>query len=185
MHVEICIFYRLAAWLLAAWLLAACTSATNEANLPASSQPPLERIVPSATMLPTPTAYPWNSANEVMSGLCFESVADAAGKTFIIRSADELARFFDLADNSQLCRRPVRRATFDFSGDTFLVGLWSKTVGCKARHDVVGVRRDDVALTYVISLRLVVDGGCAYELVRPFWIALSGLAGYDVRLLVQ
>ncbi len=120
-----------------------------------------------------------------MSGLCFESVADAAGQTFVIRSADELTRFYDLADNSQLCRHLVERTIVDFSGGRMLVGLWSKAVGCKARHDVINVQRDDVARTYIIHLRLVVETGCPYELVRPFWIGLSGLADYDVRLLVE
>jgi hypothetical protein len=119
-----------------------------------------------------------------MSGLCFESVADAAGRTFVIRSADELAQFYDLADESELCRRPVRRASFDFSGGRVLAGLWSRAVGCTARHEVTAVQRDDTARAFVIALRLVVEGGCDYELVRPFWIGLSGVSGYDVRLMV-
>jgi hypothetical protein len=47
------------------------------------------------------------------------------------------------------------------------------------------VARDEVARTYVVSLRLVIEGNCGYDLVRPFWIGLSGLAGYDIRLRVQ
>jgi hypothetical protein len=120
-----------------------------------------------------------------MNGLCFESVYDAAGRTFVIRSADELAQFYDLADNSQLCRRPVRRASFDFSGDRILVGMWSRAVGCTAQHRVVSTIRDDQARTVLITLRLMVEGVCNYELVRPFWISLSGVAEYDVRLVVQ
>jgi hypothetical protein len=112
-------------------------------------------------------------------------VADAAGQTFVIRSADELTRFYDLADNSTLCRHPVERAVVNFSNGGVLAGLWSRAVGCKSRHDVISIERDDVAHTYVVRLRLVVEAGCSYELVRPFWIGLSGMADYDVRLLVE
>lgn len=120
-----------------------------------------------------------------MSGLCFESVYDAAERTFVIRSDAELTAFFDLADNSALCRHPVQRSSFDFTGGRLLIGLWSKALGCSAQHEVTNIQRDDVAKIYAISLRLVVQIGCNYELVRPFWIGLSDLSGYDVRLLVQ
>ena len=134
---------------------------------------------------PTQSQYPWTDENAVMSGLCFESVYDAAGRTFAILSDGDLQRFFDLADHSQLCRHPVGRGSFDFEGDRLLIGLWSKAVGCTAHHEVSRVNRDDVARTFIVSLRLVVETGCDYELVRPFWIGLSDLPGYDVRLLVQ
>lgn len=179
MHVEMRIF--LGVLLL---LIAACAPAPTPEARQGTPFEVVERIAPPPTLPPTPTPYPWTDAASVMSGLCFESVYDAAGRTFVIRSADELAAFFDLADNSQLCRHPVTRGSFDFSGGTALVGLWSRAVGCKARHEVADVRRDDVARTYEIRLRLVVDGGCNYELVRPFWVGLSGLAGYDIRLVV-
>jgi hypothetical protein len=141
--------------------------------------------IPPTSALPSPTPYPWVDANTVMSGLCYESVADAAGQTFVIRSAEALTRFYDLADNSELCRHPVERAVVDFSNGGVLVGLWSKAVGCKALHEVIGVQRDDVAHTYVVRLRLLVEPGCSYELVRPFWIGLTGMADYDVRLLLE
>jgi hypothetical protein len=139
----------------------------------------------STPLPPTATLYPWTDASDMMSGLCFEAVYDAAGRTFVIRNADELTQLYDLADNSKLCRRPVRRASFDFSGDRFLAGLWSRAVGCAAQHEVVNINRDDTARTYTVTLRLVVEGDCNYELVRPFWIGLSGVSGYDVRLVVQ
>lgn len=134
---------------------------------------------------PSPTPLPWADASDVMSGLCFESVNDAAGRVYVIRSADVLARFYDLADESELCRRPVRRASFDFSGGRILVGTWSRAVGCTARHEVVAVQRDDTTRALVIALRLVVESDCNYELVRPFWIALDGVSDYDIRILVQ
>jgi hypothetical protein len=179
-HVEMRIFFGILIL-----LLAACSPTQSPPETQTTTVQVVERILPSATPPPTSTPYPWTDATSVMSGLCFESVYDATGRTFIIRSADELTQFFDLADNSQLCRHPVARGSFDFSGGTVLVGLWSRAVGCKARHEVADVARDDVARTYVVSLRLVIEGGCGYDLVRPFWIGLSGLAGYDIRLRVQ
>ncbi len=137
------------------------------------------------SITPAATAYPWTDANAVMSGLCFEAVYDAAGRTFVIHNADELSQLYDLADHSQLCRHPVQRASFDFSGGNILVGLWSRAVGCNAHHDLISVRRDDAARTYAINLRLVVEGICNYELVRPFWVGLSGVSDYDVSLRVQ
>lgn len=134
---------------------------------------------------PSPTPAPWTDAADVMSGLCFESVADAAGRTFVIRSAGELTQFYDLADSSDLCRRPVRRASFDFSGGRILAGTWSRAIGCTAHHEVIAIQRDDTARAFVIALRLVIEGDCNYELVRPFWIALDTIPDYDVRLLVE
>lgn len=135
--------------------------------------------------MPSPTPAPWTDAAEVMSGLCFEAVQDAAGRVFVIRSAEELTQFYDQADASELCRRPVRRASFDFSGGRILAGTWSRAIGCTARHEITDAQRDDTQQAFVITLRLVVEGDCSYELVRPFWIALDGIPDYDVRLLVQ
>ena len=144
------------------------------ANVPTEIPPP-----------PSPTPLPWTDAADVMSGLCFESVYDAAQQLFVIRSPEELTQFYDLADESELCRRPVRRADFDFSGGRILAGTWSRAIGCTARHEVTAVQRDDTEQTFVIALRLVVEGDCNYELVRPFWIALDGIPDYDVRMTVQ
>ncbi len=165
--------------------LAACSGLAPQPTPPPITLP-VERALPLTATPPfTPTPYPWVDANSVMSGLCFELVYDAAGKTFVIRDAAALQDFFNLADNSHLCRHPVQRGSFDFSGDRILVGTWSKATGCTAQHQITDIHRDDDARSYVIFLRLVVQGGCDYELVRPFWISLSGLADYDVRLLVQ
>lgn len=134
---------------------------------------------------PTPTPLPWTDADDVMSGLCFEAVNDAAERVFVIHSDEELAQFYDLADGSELCRRPVRRASFDFSGGRILAGTWNRAVGCTAHHEIAAIERDDTEQTLTISLRLMVEGDCSYELVRPFWIALDGISDYDVRLQVQ
>lgn len=123
-------------------------------------------------------------ASAVMRGICFESAFDAANRTFVMQSDAELAAFFDLADNSELCPRPVARGTFDFSGGRVLAGIWSTGLGCTARHDVTGVLRDSATRTIDITARLVIDGTCPYELVRPLWLAVPDAQGYDVRITV-
>jgi hypothetical protein len=166
-------------------VLTACTPQTSEPTPDLITGGTVTSTATPTHLIPPPTPFPWDDASDVMSGLCFESVYDAAGRTYILHNTEELTQFFDLADNSHLCRHPVQRGEFDFSGDRLLVGLWTRAVGCSARHQVISVRRDDVARTYIITLRLVVESGCDYELVRPFWIGLSDVSEYDVRLLVN
>jgi hypothetical protein len=132
---------------------------------------------------PTPI-YPWTDENAVMSGICFEAALDAAGKEFVLRDAQAQIQFYDLADNSHLCRRLVTRNPFDFSSGHILVGLWSYGHGCTARHDVLSLSRDDAARTIVIRLRFVTEGTCDYELIRPFWIGLSDISDYQVDIQV-
>jgi hypothetical protein len=142
-------------------------------------------VVALPTPTPTPLPYPWTDESAVMSGVCFESANDAAGRTFVLHSADELANFFQLADNSRLCRQPVTRHDFDFSGGRILAGIWSRGTGCTARHEVENVRRDDTARTLFIFLKLVTEGDCTYELVRPFWIGLTNVSNYEVQFTVD
>jgi hypothetical protein len=146
---------------------------------------PILTSTPAMPPTPTTSPYPWTDESAVMSGLCFESVDDAAGQTFILTSLEDLIHFYDLADHSELCRQPVTRNSFDFSNGRILAGLWSKATGCRAHHEVEQVHRDDTARTLFIFLRLVVEGDCTYELVRPFWIGLSGLSDYDIQFVVQ
>ncbi len=89
--------------------------------------------------------------------------------------------FFDLADNSGLCRDPVERTSFDFSGGRILAGIWSRGAGCTARHDIQQSLRDLDAGRVLFDLVLVVEGECPYELVRPFWVAVTGADGFEVR----
>lgn len=160
---------------------------------PTPTPPPTATRLPTATPTPTPAQtptpipipYPWTDASAVMRGICFESAYDAAGRTFVIRSADALARFFNAADNSRLCRLPVTRGEFDFSDGRILAGLWSRGMGCKAHHEVKTIRRDDAAQQFILTLTLVTEGSCNYELVRPFWIALDGMGDYDVQIVVE
>lgn len=119
-----------------------------------------------------------------MSGICFEAALDAAGKVFVIRNAEQHIQFYDLADNSHLCRHPVARNSFDFANGRVLAGLWNYGTGCTARHDVLAINRDDAAKTLTIQLQFVTEGACNYELIRPFWIGLDGVADYQINLQV-
>ncbi len=119
-----------------------------------------------------------------MSGICFEAALDAVGKVFVLRDAQAHIQFYDLADNSELCRRPVTRYAFDFANGRVLAGLWSKGTGCTARHDVLSINRDDSARTLLIRLHFATEGDCNYELVRPFWIGLDGVQDYQIDIQV-
>ncbi|MBC8099737.1 MAG: hypothetical protein H7Y11_09870 [Armatimonadetes bacterium] len=153
-------------------------------------------IVPTAASLtdtvpaPAPTvAAQWSDLGTdeiaIMSGICFEAAFDAVGDTFVLRTPDELARLYDLADNSRLCRHPVARSMFDFSGGRVLAGLWSYGRGCTARHELLSAIRDTAAKALAIRLKFISEGDCAYELVRPFWVGLSGLGEYTITLTVE
>ena len=151
--------------------------------VPVSTPPP---VAPTSTPAPvTRTPYGWTDELSIMGGICFEAANDAAGQVFVIRDAEEHIRFYGLADQSDLCRRPVTRIPFDFGGGRVLVGRWDAGMGCKARHDVLEVARDDAARTLVIRLRFVTEGDCPYELVRPFWIGLDGVTDYDISIEVE
>lgn len=179
-------------------LVVGCSSVADSPTitpLPATHtiNPPVQ-VIPTVGALDLPTETPppttiaqahgWTDENALMSGICFESVNDAADIGFVFRREAELRNLYDLADNSGLCRELVGRGTFDFSNARVLAGIWSRAKGCAASHQVINVRRDDVAMIYVVRLRLVTQGNCDYELVRPFWIGLDGVSDYDVRIVV-
>ncbi len=135
----------------------------------------------------TPVALPPGLGDElpVMSGICFESAYDAAGRIFVLRSAEDHIRFYDLADNSGLCRQPVTRYPFDFANGRVLAGGWSRGNGCTARHDVTDYQRDDTAKIITLTARFITDGACLYELVRPFWVSFPDAGSYDIRIVVN
>lgn len=160
-------------------LLAGCILPESPTQTPADmATPPLPTLAPTAL-------YPWRDENQVMSGICFEAAFDAAGTVYVLRSAEEHIHFYELADNSLLCRHPVTRYPFDFTAGDALAGLWNRGRGCTARYDVLAFNRDDAAQTFTITLRFVVEGDCPYDLVSPFWIGLPGLAAYDIGINVD
>jgi len=140
---------------------------------PASTDaPPLESDLPGGMqdMLP------------VMSGICYEAAYDARDQVFVLRNAEEHIRFYDLADNSELCRRAVTRIPFDFEQGAVLAGLWSDGYGCDANHEIIAYERDDEAQTIRIELRFFTEGDCNYELVRPFWVGIPNAQAYDIQI---
>ncbi|MBZ0283920.1 MAG: hypothetical protein K8L97_24490 [Anaerolineae bacterium] len=141
---------------------------------------PVDLVVPIIT--PTIATTHWEDASMVMQGICFESALDAAEQVFVLRDEAALIAFYDAADNSQLCRQPVTRNPFDFNGGRLLVGLWSHGQGCTARHEVLGIERDDTNRTISIDLRFITEGDCNYELVRGFWAAFAGVADYQITV---
>lgn len=132
------------------------------------------------------TASPqWHDENEHVAGVCFESAWDAAGRIYIIRTAEEHIRFYDLADNSRLCRRPIGRVPRDFSTGYVIAGFWSRGIGCRAHHEVTGFVRNDDARTILMSVRFTIEGDCPYELVQPFWVGFDHAAGHEITIVMD
>jgi len=161
--------------------------ATNTPQVELTDEVNATPVQPTATIPPTATPMPFNleSAISVMSGICFESVADAAGQVFVMRNAEEHINLYDLAENSELCRRPIIRNPFDFSNGRILAGTWTYGIGCTADHEILNVVRDDDGQSIRVDLRFQTFGECPYELVRPFWVAFEDAQDYDVTINVE
>lgn len=172
--------------------LAACSLLPPNLETPDRPRRPTRTPAPaeaSTLDVPPPTATsedaPWSDESAVMGGICFESAYDAAGQTFIIHNEQELTALFDLADNSDLCRQPVGRGSFDFGENRILVGLWSKGVGCRAHHTVESLYRDETISTIYVYVHFVAEGTCTYELIRPFWVGLRDAADYNIQIVLR
>jgi hypothetical protein len=143
-------------------------------------------VLPSVTAPPTIetslNTLPDNlyDALGVMQGICFEAAWDAAGRIFIMRSAEEHIQFYDDADNASLCRHAVERYPFDFSGGDVLAGLWNRAMGCKASHEVIDYQRDESTKTIQITVRFITEGNCSYELVRGFWVGILNAQDFEI-----
>lgn len=158
----------------------------------AACEPPVTATLPVLNIEPEPIAVNATTGDSVMihdvmdvhSGICFEAAFDARERVFIFHSPEEHIRFYDLADHSELCRRPVERRPFDFADGRVLAGLWSYGYGCTARHDIQSVERDDAARRITITAAFSVEGDCPYELIRPLWLGIADAAGYEIDLRV-
>ena len=175
-------FQAALAALICLMLLAGCRPLLPDGEPEPSATPP----APESTPLP----YGLSDERAVTAGICFESAFDAAGRVFVLHSPDELTWLFDSSDNSGFCRRPSPRGTFEFGGDNgqparALAGVWSKGIGCTASHRIERVDVDDAARTFTVTVRFETAGDCPYELVRPFWIGITGYNEYDIRLNVE
>lgn len=155
-------------------------------EMSASVVPITDENTPSVINTPTPepiiSPYLWTDEIPVMSGICFEAAFDASGQVFVLRSPADHIRLYDLADNSALCRRPVKRNPFEFgTGERILAGLWSKGIGCEARHDIIDWAIEERTLKMIIQF--ITEGDCNYELVRPFWIGISDVDDVEITVL--
>lgn len=155
---------------------------TSQTNTPIVDEPIID-----SSLTPTATALPFGleDALSVMSGICFESAFDAVDNVFIMRSAEDHIHLYDLAENSELCRRPIIRNPFDFSNGRILAGIWTVGIGCTADHEILDYQRDDANKTLTFQLRFVTAGDCPYELVRPFWVAIDNAPDYEVIIHVE
>ncbi len=165
-------------------LLSGCFLTTERIVMTATPAPP-QSPLPQGQLTRTPSPYPWTDENATLSGICFEAALDAADQLFVMREVAQQIEFYDLADNSQFCRRPVTRYPFDFSNGRVLAGLWSYGRGCDARHEVLDVQRDDAAQTLTIRLHFVTEGDCNYELIQPFWMGLDEVEEYEIEVVVD
>lgn len=156
-------------------------------RIPSATPHPTGMIPSTNSSEPFVTPYPGDLQDmlPILSGICFEAAWDAAGQVFILRNADDHIRFYDLADNSGLCRRPVTRHPFDFTQGEVLAGLWSRGYGCVARYDIFDYARDDEAKTARIVLDFVTEGHCPYELVRGFWVSIPNAQDYTIDIQVR
>jgi|GEM_PF-757198 len=197
--------YNLSLWVLFCFLgLVACTPYTGLAPTPNNIRVPFtspeatiepETLVPPVidaevsptTQHPTATAFPQGLSDElpVMRGICFDGAYDAREQIFVLRSAEQHINFYDLADNSGLCSRPVDRYPFDFTTGNVLAGTWTYGIGCTAWHEIVSIERDDDAKQIAIQTKFHVNGDCNYELLRPFWVGIIGAQSYDIEIFVE
>lgn len=182
------------------WLIVCVLLITGCSLLPANTTEPTTVAVsiPSVAPVPTVPSMPTNTPTSdmvypdglqdvlpILSGICFESAWDAAGQVFILRSAEEHIRFYNLADNSALCRRPVVRHPFDFTQGEVLAGLWSRGYGCVAHYEIYDYDRNDDAKTVRIVLDFFTEGDCPYELVRGFWVSIASAQDYAIEIVVR
>lgn len=156
---------------------------------PASATPvlpmPSPPIAISATAVATANLPAgWSNVAEVVDGICFAAINDAAGQVFVMRSPADLTQLFILADFSELCQRPVERKEADFSGNAALLGFWSRGRGCSAQHTILSHERDDEKQRIAMEVLFTTMGTCPYELVRPFWVRVPDAASYafEVRI---
>ena len=146
---------------------------------------PTDHLQPTLAPTSTPLPFGVEEAVTVMSGICFESAFDAVDTVFIMRNAEDHIHLYDLAENSGLCRRPIKRNPFDFSNGRILAGIWTAGTGCTADHEILDYQRNDAQKTVGFRLRFVTAGDCPYELVRPFWVAVEDASDYNVIIAVE
>lgn len=160
-------------------LLLALNACSLNANAPQSFGPVRE-----TTFVPLQASV-WEDASALMEGICFASAQDAAGRVFTLRGAEALTQFYDLADESGLCTRAVKRGEVNFEATPILTGGWSVGTGCAARHEVIALDYDASAATASMTVDFITEGECPYTLVRPFWAAWQVPAETEVTFVLN
>lgn len=146
-----------------------------------SPQAPLPTVTPAHDSMSLPPG--WLDVGHIMTSFCFESMWDARGRVFVLRSQDEHEALYDGANRSGLCAEPITPSQFDYEDGRVIVGLWSYGVGCVASHRVEDVVTDEAERRIVIRAHLDIEGDCAYELIRPLWLATDeGRSDYNISL---
>jgi hypothetical protein len=168
-------------------LLAGCNllpvpPTTVSIMIPSRTPPPTVLMPTIVSPSTTPLPQGLQDALPILSGICFEAAWDATGQIFVLRNAEDHIRFYDLADNSSLCHRPVTRYPFEFAQGAVLAGLWTRGAGCVARYDILNYSRDDAAKTVLIEVDFITDGDCPYELVRGFWVGIPNAQDYAIEI---
>jgi hypothetical protein len=162
---------------------------------PTSTIAPFAEITPPAPASPESTPLPdfpiletstgsYPNVVALLDGVCFEYLYALNGQTWVWTTPGDLVAFYDQVDASRLCPDPVERAAFDFDGRV-LAGAVNVSAGCDAAHGVVNLVQDDSARTQILSLQFQVEGGCSYDLVQPFLVAVpQPPQGYTLRVVV-
>ncbi len=179
---------RIGLLLCCVWILGGCNILLDDslqATRPSITLAPVT-VAPNMTpqVLTNDGMYPDGVYDALAStmGICFEAAWDASDQVFILRSAEEHIQFYNLADNANLCRNPVRREPFDFSTGDILVGTWNRGIGCTAQHQITDYQRDDRTQTINIRAQFSTDGTCNYELVRGLWLGIMNAQNYTITV---
>ena len=119
-----------------------------------------------------------------MRGVCYEAADDRQGQPFVLGDDQQLTAFFDTIDADERCRRPIVRPDQSLADGEVLVGLWSSSRGCRARHENIRLQRDEARNTITISASHITRGDCSYELLRPLWLLVTDARNRQVSLSV-
>ena len=132
-------------------------------------------------LVTTLAEQPLRNENAQFHTVCFAAAAIHADRPIILRDAQALRQWYGAL--SAHCQRPLAPPQFDFNSGRLLFGTWNRGEGCWARHELLDFAQDETAKRIRLHLRLVTEGTCPYELLRPLW--LSAPAAYHVDLRVD
>lgn len=163
-------------------LLYACNMQVGEPPLEVPEVASLPTVTAVSTPLPFEADNPYQDASAIMEGVCFNYWIEQVNRVFVIGSAQEHIRFYNDVDESELCRFPVDRHPFDFTG-RIMVGAVNVGTGCQAITEPLALVTDAANQTVTLRVGWGVTGECDYRLVRPFWVSIARPPeGYRVQM---